>query len=155
MKGETVILTATISYENGGTKNTATWSSSNTSVATVDETGKITAVSTGICTITATLESFSATCNVTVRPSKDDCVDLGLSVKWTTCNVGATSPEDYGDYFAWGETEPYYEPDYAQSSSPVWKSGKSEGYSWPSYKYCEGSFMSITKYCDKSEFGYI
>ena len=32
-------------------------------------------------------------------------VDLGLSVKWATCNVGATSPEDYGDYFAWGETE--------------------------------------------------
>ncbi len=31
-------------------------------------------------------------------------VDLGLSVKWATCNVGASSPEDYGDYYAWGET---------------------------------------------------
>ncbi len=31
-------------------------------------------------------------------------VDLGLSVKWATCNVGATSPEDYGGYYAWGET---------------------------------------------------
>ena len=31
-------------------------------------------------------------------------VDLGLSVKWATCNVGASSPGDYGDYFAWGET---------------------------------------------------
>ena len=31
-------------------------------------------------------------------------VDLGLSVKWATCNVGSTSPEDYGYYFAWGET---------------------------------------------------
>ncbi len=30
-------------------------------------------------------------------------VDLGLSVKWATCNVGATSPKKYGDYFAWGE----------------------------------------------------
>ncbi|MCD8285319.1 MAG: hypothetical protein LUB62_03740, partial [Prevotellaceae bacterium] len=30
--------------------------------------------------------------------------DLGLSVKWATCNVGASSPSDYGDYFAWGET---------------------------------------------------
>lgn len=30
-------------------------------------------------------------------------VDLGLSVKWSTCNVGATSPEDYGSYYAWGE----------------------------------------------------
>ena len=33
-------------------------------------------------------------------------VDLGLSVKWATCNVGASSPEEYGNYFAWGETEP-------------------------------------------------
>ena len=35
-------------------------------------------------------------------------VDLGLpsGLKWATCNVGATSPEDYGDYFAWGETSP-------------------------------------------------
>ena len=33
-------------------------------------------------------------------------VDLGLSVKWATCNVGASSPEGRGDYFAWGETKP-------------------------------------------------
>ena len=35
-------------------------------------------------------------------------VDLGLpsGIKWATCNVGANSPEDYGDYFAWGETSP-------------------------------------------------
>ena len=31
-------------------------------------------------------------------------VDLGLSVKWATCNVGASSPKEYGSYFAWGET---------------------------------------------------
>ena len=43
-------------------------------------------------------------------------VDLGLSVKWATCNVGANSPEAYGDYFAWGETstkETYDEDNYA------------------------------------------
>lgn len=33
-------------------------------------------------------------------------VDLGLSVKWATCNVGADNPEDYGDYYAWGEMTP-------------------------------------------------
>ena len=33
-------------------------------------------------------------------------VDLGLSVKWASCNVGANSPEEYGDYFAWGEISP-------------------------------------------------
>ncbi len=38
-------------------------------------------------------------------------VDLGLSVKWATCNIGASSPEDFGDYFAWGEVTPksFYE----------------------------------------------
>ena len=33
-----------------------------------------------------------------------DYVDLGLSVKWATCNVGADKPEDYGNYYAWGDT---------------------------------------------------
>ena len=41
-------------------------------------------------------------------PSYDydhEYVDLGLSVKWATCNVGASQPEEYGDYYAWGETD--------------------------------------------------
>ncbi len=41
-------------------------------------------------------------------------VDLGLSVKWATCNVGASSPSDYGNYYAWGETTTqtkYFEED--------------------------------------------
>ena len=40
-------------------------------------------------------------------------VDLGLSVLWATCNVGAEKPEDYGDYYAWGETETKYSYDKA------------------------------------------
>ena len=43
-------------------------------------------------------------------------VDLGLSVYWSSCNVGAEAPEEYGDYFAWGETKPkssYTEKNYA------------------------------------------
>ena len=39
-------------------------------------------------------------------------VDLGLSVKWATCNVGAISPEDFGHYFAWGETSTKERYDY-------------------------------------------
>ena len=39
-------------------------------------------------------------------------VDLGLSVKWATCNVGATTPEEYGDYYAWGETSTKETYDY-------------------------------------------
>ena len=57
-----------------------------------------------------------------------EAVDLGLSVKWATFNVGATSPEDYGDYFAWGETE------------------TKENYNWATYKWCEGTSTNMTKY---------
>lgn len=50
-------------------------------------------------------------------------VDLGLSVKWATCNVGATTPTGIGDYFSWGATEPLYQPGYAQAAIPLWKDG--------------------------------
>lgn len=62
-------------------------------------------------------------------------VDLGLSVKWATCNVGASKPEGYGDYFAWGATEPLYQHGYAQNGSPLWKAGKSGGYTWNNTPY--------------------
>lgn len=39
-------------------------------------------------------------------PLHHDYVDMGLSVNWATCNIGAINPEDYGDYFAWGEIDP-------------------------------------------------
>ena len=45
-----------------------------------------------------------------------ECVDLGLSVKWATCNVGATSPEEYGNYYAWGETEPAPNNNYTEDN---------------------------------------
>ena len=85
----------------------------------------------GTATITAHSSDgiHSASCTVMVTP-KYEYVDLGLSVKWATFNVGATRPEEYGDYFAWGATEPLYQPGYAQSSSPLWKSGKTGGYNF-------------------------
>lgn len=55
-------------------------------------------------------------------------VDLGLSVKWATCNVGATKPEEYGDYFAWGEVKP------------------KSTYNWRTYKWCKGNYQKLTKY---------
>ena len=62
-------------------------------------------------------------------------VDLGLSVKWATCNVGASKPEDYGDYFAWGETT------------------TKSTYDWSTYKYCNGSYNTLTKYNNSSSYG--
>ncbi len=64
-------------------------------------------------------------------------VDLGLpsGTLWATCNVGANSPEEYGDYFAWGETT-------------------TKGtYNWSTYKYCQGTETTITKYCTNSKYG--
>ena len=73
-----------------------------------------------------------------------EVVDLGLTsgTLWATCNLGATSPEQYGDYYAWGETEPYY-----SSQDPLtWKDGKT-GYNWANYtKLSGGSISTITKY---------
>ena len=68
-------------------------------------------------------------------------VDLGLSVKWATCNVGASSPEEYGDYFAWGEitTKTEYTdencPTYGLSTSELQSQGyiDSEGNLIPQY----------------------
>lgn len=79
-----------------------------------------------------------------------EAVDLGLSVKWASFNLGASAPEEYGDYYAWGETEPYY-----SSQDPLtWKEGKEAGYIWSSYKWCMGSITTMTKYCSSSEYGY-
>ena len=65
-------------------------------------------------------------------------VDLGLpsGLLWATCNVGADAPEDYGDYFAWGETQP------------------KDTYNWSTYQYCNGSSSTLTKYCNNSSYGY-
>ena len=72
--------------------------------------------------------------NWTVTDASDLYVDLGLSVKWAKCNLGATNPEDYGDYFAWGELQP-----------------KSE-YSWSTYLH-GSAYDQLTKYCDNSARG--
>ncbi len=64
-------------------------------------------------------------------------IDLGLpsGTKWACCNVGASSPEEYGGYYAWGETE---EKSY---------------YDWSTYKYCKGTWDTKTKYCTDSSYG--
>ena len=69
-------------------------------------------------------------------------VDLGLpsGTLWATCNIGATIPEETGDYYAWGETE------------------TKDVYSWETYKWCDGSECSstnqtLTKYCDRGAYG--
>lgn len=76
--------------------------------------------------------------DVTFTTLKHGYIDLGLpsGTLWATCNVGADKPDDYGDYFAWGETRP------------------KEYYNWSTYKYCNGSYNQLTKYCNQSDYGY-
>ena len=57
------------------------------------------------------------------KHNSHEYVDLGLSVKWATCNVGASEPEDYGNYYAWGETSKKTE--YTKDNSKTY--GKSMG----------------------------
>lgn len=69
-------------------------------------------------------------------------VDLGLSVKWATCNLGANSPEDYGDYYAWGETSAYgeapsaYPSSYDKTPNHYYTNRSTKvSYWWDTYKY--------------------
>ena len=66
-----------------------------------------------------------------------EAIDLGLpsGIKWATCNVGANSPEEYGGYYAWGEVE------------------EKSNYDWSTYKWCNGSSNTMTKYCTDSDNG--
>lgn len=84
---------------------------------------------------TAYGEEVSLTTLKTPFENGHEYVDLGLRVKWATMNVGASNPEDYGDYFAWGETEP------------------KDVYDLSTYKWCNGSYTSLTKYNTSSSYG--
>ena len=150
MEGESEFLDETISPSNA-TEKSVSWSSDNPSVATASYWYGVTAVSPGTATITAWSADGrkTATCTVTVIAGTHEAVDLGLSVKWATCNLGATEPEGYGDYYAWGETEPYY-----STQDPLtWKEGKT-GYNWASYQWCNGSSNTLTRYCPSDKTSY-
>ena len=87
-------------------------------------------------TITVVCRGITKTISVT-QAGFHECVDLGLpsGLLWATTNVGAEKPEDYGDYFAWGETT---------TKSTYW---------WDTYKWCNGSDSTLTKYNTSSDYG--
>ena len=83
------------------------------------------------------LEAQAAQSSVTGSANGHEYVDLGLpsGTLWATCNIGANKPEGYGSYFAWGET------------------GTKSTYNWDTYKYVNGDYDKLTKYCNTSEYG--
>ena len=101
-----------------------------------------------------------------------DYVDLGIEVDgykvlFATTNVGATTPEGCGDYFAWGETAPYYEAGWTTDGKTgtvkfadtggTWKTTpkdySTKGYNWVNYAWCAGTKTTFTKYCNDSSKG--
>lgn len=85
-------------------------------------------LNTGTTNLVGEIKSF------TTKEFEFAAVDLGLSVKWANANLGATTPEGYGDYYAWGETE------------------TKENYSWETYKWYDSAYK-ITKYNGNSTHG--
>lgn len=99
-------------------------------------------------------------CNPAANPDEEivpeGAVDLGIvmtredgttyKLYWAASNLCedglCPNPEDYGDYYAWGETAPHY-----SSRNPLtWKSGKTGGFNWVSYSLCDASPNALNKY---------
>ena len=112
------------------------WDSQNKDVATVSQSGLVTAISPGTAVITAQYDGMVSNCVITVQEYNPVCeyVDLGLSVYWATCNVGAQSPEDNGMYVSWGEISPK-------------ESYSSHNYKW----YSDDDKFLLTKYCTNAQ----
>lgn len=121
------------------------WTSSDESIVSVSN-GLIVAFAEGTATITCYANDgsgISASCLVKVDNDCHAYVDLGLTsgTLWATMNIGAESPENYGDFFAWGETEGY-------------NSGKLN-FDLETYKFYNGTEDNrLTKYCDDADAGY-
>ena len=87
--------------------------------------------------VAGTAYAYTLTNGEKVNTILVNAVDLGLpsGTLWADRNVGADAPEAYGDYFAWSEVTPKTE------------------YNWSTYKWCNGSVYTHTKYCTHSYFG--
>ena len=86
--------------------SSVTWSSSAPEIVATNSDGSVVAVSQGECVITAQCDGRKAQMKVKVTLPVPRAVDLGLSVKWASANLGAADSAEAGGYFAWGETAP-------------------------------------------------
>lgn len=83
-------------------------------------------------------------------------IDFGLpsGTKWSCCNLGATKPEEYGNFYAWGETGGYTSKGEIEGSSDYSAYEMSDRiFNWAHYKWCNGSFYTLTKYCTQEGYG--
>ena len=98
-----------------------------------------------LAALAAVIKALANKNTAPVLSSTGEYVEMGDGLKWATRNLGSSKPEESGDYFAWGETEPYY-----SSLSPLtWKNGKENGFCQESYKHCqktENNSFAFIKY---------
>ncbi len=152
---ETSTLTATVLPADAENKEVE-WTSSDEAVAEVSADGCITAKAEGTCVITCAAKDGSgvkAECQVMVmQPSINghEYVEIG-GLKWATMNVGATTVAGsyetcYGDYYAWGETQPRYMTITRMGTyaSFTWKDGYSSGYSSDNYPTYTGTTLDAS-----------
>ncbi len=140
--GDVATLSVASVLPDNANDKTYTWSSSDNAIASVDNSGKVTARAKGNATIKVAANDGSgvfASCSVIVY-ARPDAVDMGTvvngkNIKWASFNLGASKPEEYGDYYAWGEVAP------------------KDNYSWSTYKWCNGSYRTLTKYNTNSSNG--
>ncbi|MBR5061243.1 MAG: hypothetical protein IKX24_03775 [Prevotella sp.] len=130
----TVGESKTVDIMSGSGYYTIENSDAEVATATINENAiLINALNAGETTITVTDNQFGTTAIITVKvnsyvPSDaPEAIDLGLpsGTKWASCNVGATKPEEYGGYYAWGETE------------------EKEIYNLSTYIHCDGSYETF------------
>ena len=155
--GETAELSVSFVPENVTQKAVVWGVFDDDAIASVSPTGEVRGLRQGETRIGVLSLDGCKLAYCTVRVSVPEAVDLGLpsGVRWASFNLGATKPEDYGDYYAWGETKTYYEPGDAQSDSPRWKpafwdSDLSREINYEEGGYWEGSYRfydsGMTKY---------
>lgn len=112
--GESFHLSAHLKSQNN---KPVSFSSHDPQIASVDNNGNIIANANGNTLIIATIDTLKASCIVQVRETTGtenghNWVDLGLSVRWATMNIGATAPEGKGNHYAWAETSTKYSYDW-------------------------------------------
>lgn len=149
--GQSETLVATLKPD--GVRALVQWSSTDPKVASVDQNGKVTAVAPGTATINVKARTQKTSCTVTVAEpapaavapeaepgpvvAPDNAIDMGVIITrkdgtrfklyWGNMNLGANSPLEAGEYYAWGETEPKV------------------SYGWKNYKWNDGK-GSLLKY---------
>ena len=135
--GQELQIMATVWPENASDKSVS-WTSSNPDIATVDESGTVKAVSLGSTIIYATNGANKTECSISVVEDNmlsPEMVELGLSVKWASINLGASQVGEEGYYYSWGET---HTKNY---------------FDWGSYSFSGDTYRDFTKYCTKASYG--